>query len=58
MVGSVSQHADIVSAVAAGDADAAERAMRAHIESVLQDTIAHMKESEDGDGDPSAAPNR
>ena len=50
MVSSISQHADIVSAVSAGDADGAERAMRAHIESVLQDTIAHMKESEDGDG--------
>lgn len=58
MVSSISQHAAIVSAVTARDADGAERAMRAHIESVLQDIIAHMKDSEDGNAGTAAAADR
>lgn len=41
---SLDQHAKIVAAVASGDPDAAQRAMRDHITSVLVDGLAHMEE--------------
>ena len=44
---SVEQHADIVKALAAGDANAAQQTMREHIASVLVDELTHMEQQAD-----------
>jgi len=49
---SIEQHEAILATLAGGDPDGAEQAMRAHIESVLQDEIAHMP----GDQELTAVP--
>lgn len=46
---SVEEHAAIVEAIARGDADAAERAMRVHIGSVRGDQLAGMQALADGE---------
>lgn len=43
---SIEQHEAIVDALASGDADLAQKAMRAHIESVLEDELKAMRKAE------------